>query len=285
MNPTMNTVNQTFDWHRFTAALRKEYVENRTIILLAIVGMYLLLTIGMIFNNVTESLDNGLVNSIRNYVPQKTGYIMLVLTCIIFPSLAFRNLKSKSGRVSLLTSPSSTLEKFLVNITIYVIGFFVIFHICAQLADFTRIAVLLPFRSDKLIVPGSINFLNLVNDTVTGVGTSQVTAVTTTLSVNLLSCMAMYLMGSILWPRLSLLKTFGAGQVLSAIVLVLVFIAILIHFGNEQISDKLAEFVFARGKGIQWIWAGWYIAETLIFGALAWYLFKHKDVISTKWWK
>ena len=281
----MNTANQTFNWSRFMAALRKEFVENWRTIVFAVIGMYLVLTIGMIFNNITNSLDNQLVNSINNKVPQKTGYIGLVITCIVGPSLAFRNLKSKSGRVSLFTLPASTLEKFLVNVLIYVFGFFVMYHVCAQLADFTRIAVLLPFWNEKLVVPGTINFLNLVNDTVTGIGTSLVAAMTTTLSVNLLSCMAMYLMGSILWPRLSLLKTFAAGQILSIIVTVFVFIAMFIYFGVEQFENNFRDFMFASGDHVLWTWSGWYIAETLVFGALAWYLFKHKDVISTKWWK
>ena len=281
----MNTANQTFNWSRFRAALRKEFVENWRTIVFAVIGMYLLLTIGMIFYNITNSFSNQLVNSINNYVPQKNGYAGLVIACIVGPSLAFRNLKTKNGRMSLFTLPASTLEKFLVNITIYVVGFYVMYHICAQLADFTRIAVLLPFWNENLVVPGSLNFLNLVNDTVTGIGTMEVAAMTATLSINLLSCMAMYLMGSILWPRLSLLKTFVAGQILSIIVTVLVIIAMLTYFGIEQFEDNFRDFMFASGGNVLWTWSGWYIAETLVFGTLAWFLFKRKDIISTKWWK
>lgn len=279
----MNTVNQTFSWSRFIAALRKEFVENWRTIVFSIIGMYLLLTIGMIYNNIKDSFANQLVNMINNYVPQKEGYAGLVISCIVTASLAFRNLKSKNGRVSLFTLPASTLEKFLVNVLIYVIGFFVMYHVCAQLADFTRIAVLLPFRSDKLVVPGTINFLNLVNDTVTGIGTSLVAGMTTALSVNLLSCLAMYLMGSILWPRLSLLKTFVAGQVITLIGLGNVFVAGMYYSTSGPHWGWLYD-TFIASKSL-WALSGWYIAETFVFGALAWYLFKHKDVISTKWWK
>ena len=278
----MNTVNQTFDWSRFMATLHKEFVENWRTIVFAVIGMYLLLTIGMIYNNIKESFANQLVNMINNYVPQKEGYAGLVISCIVTASLAFRNLKSKSGRVSLFTLPASTLEKFLVNVLIYAIGFYVMYHVCAQLADFTRIAVLLPFRSDKLVVPGSINFLNLVNDTVTGIGTSLVASMTTLLSTNLLSCLAMYLMGSILWPRLSLLKTFVAGQILSAIVIIIGLAWIGLTFSNPVQAQS---YYFDHMDTATWIWGGWYIVETIVFGALAWYLFKHKDVISLKWWK
>ena len=283
MITAMKTVNQTFDWHRFMAALRKEFVENRTMIMFGVLGMYLLLTIGMITNNITESLNNDLVNCINNYVPHKMGYMALVVTCIVFPSMAFRNLKSKGGRVGQFTLPSSTLEKLLVNITIYVIGFYVMFHVCAQLADFTRIAILLPLRSERIIVPGSINFMNVVSDTVTGIGTSLVTEMTTALSANLLSCMAMYLMGSILWPRLSLIKTFIAGQVITLIGAGNVFIAGMYYsYNGPHYSWLYDTFIASRNL---WLLSGWYIVETIVFGSLTWYLLKHKDVISTKWWK
>ena len=38
----MDTTNQIFNWKRFTAALRKEWVENRTVLLLVIAVTFLL---------------------------------------------------------------------------------------------------------------------------------------------------------------------------------------------------------------------------------------------------
>lgn len=265
-------------WSRFAAALRKELVENRNVILLVILGMYVLLTLLMINANITYCLDEqGLVNRLKNYVPQKKGYDMLVVSCIVTASLAFRSLKSKKGRASLFTLPASTLEKFLVNVTIYVVGFFAMYHVCAQLADLTRIAVLWSFRGDRIVVPGPLNYMNLVNDTVTGMGTSLVAGMTTVLSVNLLSVLAMFLMGSILWPRLSLVKTF------------IVFEGIFVFLG---MGNLLISTIGFGGGGIpNWLWnldlwalSAWYIIEAIVFGALAWYLFKRKDVVSTRWW-
>ena len=48
----MNTVNQTFDWNRFTAALRKELVESKRGILITLLSIYGLLTMVMIIGNV-----------------------------------------------------------------------------------------------------------------------------------------------------------------------------------------------------------------------------------------
>ena len=46
MNPVMSTnaSNQTFDWNRFTAALRKEAVENKRQLLLVLLTMFMAFT-------------------------------------------------------------------------------------------------------------------------------------------------------------------------------------------------------------------------------------------------
>ena len=165
MITTMNTVNQIFNWNRFTAALRKEVVENWRTIVFTILGIYLLLTVIMILGNIIDSISDNIVSSLMNMVPQKTVFFMLTIALMVVASLSFRNLKSKNGRVALFTSPSSTLEKFLVNVLIYVIGSIVVFFACAQLADLTRIGILSLVGADDLIVPGPINFLSAINDT------------------------------------------------------------------------------------------------------------------------
>ena len=55
----MNTVNQTFDWSRFTAALRKELVENKRAILFTLLGTFGLLTIIMILGNLSTSTHDA----------------------------------------------------------------------------------------------------------------------------------------------------------------------------------------------------------------------------------
>ena len=58
MNTTMNTVNQIFDWSRFTATLRKEVVENWRPILFTLLGLYGLLTLIMIVGNLFMLSDD-----------------------------------------------------------------------------------------------------------------------------------------------------------------------------------------------------------------------------------
>lgn len=285
MITTMNTVNQIFNWNRFTAALRKEVVENWRTILFSILGIYLLLTVIMILGNFIDSISDNIVSSLMNMVPQKTVFFMLTIALMVVASLSFRNLKSKNGRVALFTSPSSTLEKFLVNVLIYVVGSIVVFFACAQLADLTRIGILSLVGADDLIVPGPINFLSAINDTVTGIGSIEPVAkgMRWIFWLSLLATPGMYLLGSVLWPRLSLLKTFAASQILSIAVMIIAITLTNVLIPEDEIANWLKNIV-ESGTLTNWIAISLGVQAVLYWG-LSWYLFKRKDVVSLKWWK
>ncbi len=151
----MNTVSQTFNWNRFVAALKKEVVENNRTLLFSIIAIYGILALIMIIGNITLGANTSRPETMLRY---NIVFMVYGFGSIIVASLAFRGLKDKKGRTEFLTSPSSTLEKYLVNVLIYVVGFIVVFPICAQLADLTRILVLWPWSDGD--VPGPINVLN-----------------------------------------------------------------------------------------------------------------------------
>ncbi len=285
MITTMNTVNQIFNWSRFTAALRKEVVENWRTIVFTILGIYLLLTVIMILGNIIDSISDNIVSSLMNMVPQKTVFFMLAIALMVVASLSFRNLKSKNGRVALFTSPSSTLEKFLVNVLIYVVGSIVVFFACAQLADLTRIGILSLVGADDLIVPGPINFLSAINDTVTGIGSIEPVAkgMRWIFWLSLLATPGMYLLGSVLWPRLSLLKTFAASQILSIVVMIIAITLTNVLIPEDEIVNWMKNMV-ESGTLTNWIAISMGVQAVLYWG-LSWYLFKRKDVVSLKWWK
>ena len=283
MNTTMNTVNQTFNWSRFTAALRKELVENWRTILFTLLGVYGLLAMIMVFGNLVIN-DEILFNSEQiHYV-----VVLVVLTFIvcIAASLSFKKLTRKNGRVDMFTSPSSTLEKYLVNALIYVFGFIVAFFICAQLADLTRVAVLWYFR-DRMFVPGPINFLNVLYSPFNFGQEAPISASTmaTILPLSLIANGGLFMMGSVLWPRLSVLKTFAALYGVEIAVALLGFLIMAI-VGENVVSEYVAKFIRVfTGREFNYWTVGWYIIQIVLFWGLTWYLLKRKDVISLKWWK
>ena len=283
MNTTMNTVNQIFYWNRFTATLRKEVVENWRPILFTLLGVYGLLTIIMIIGNAVagDSIQEE-VMSLQTMLPQKVVYGILTIIGPIIASMAFSKLTSKTGRINMFTSPSSTLEKYLVNGVVYVLGFIVSFFILAQLADLTRIAAMHIFGFDGCI-PSAIKFTHLGSKVGMGVGSDIFEgpmAVTYTW-IGLLSSTGIYLLGSVMWPRLSLLKTFAAMMVIQ---LVIGILGIILTFVSGD-ALSAAKWLMDHSSGVMPFVLTLAIAQAIISWGLAWYLFKHKDVISLKWWK
>ena len=285
----MNTVNQTFDWSRFTAALRKELVENKRGILFTIIGIYGLLTTLMILGNITTGIMGGEAfeefgaNTPKMFI----GSIMSRVICVT-ASLAFRNLTSKTGRTYLLTSPSSTLEKFLVNVLIYVVGAIAAYLACAQLADLTRIAVLWGFRSDTFYVPGPINFLDCVGamrynfENVSEVSNFS-HGIVIAMWISVIASAGVYMLGSVLWPRLSLLKTFAAFYALEFCFFIIAA-PLFYFFGDmETLGHWFFNFVMDGNFSITLVAIN--VVYALVAWCLAWYIFKHKDVVSLKWWK
>ena len=284
----MNTVNQTFDWSRFTATLRKELVENKRAILFTLLGTYGLLTMVMILGNLGTQTTQDVQDALTYYLPQKFVYMFLGFAIMIVASLAFRKLTRKTGRIEMFTSPSSMLEKFLVNALIYVIGYIVAFFICAQLADLTRIAVLWFFKDEYFFVPGPINFLNLIPDAVDGFGFGSAAEIqgnpakwmTINLLIGLLAGPGLFLLGSIVWPRLSLLKTFAAVYGLETILgITFMIVAVNLNMGSVGwwIINHLEQIMIAMTI--------FTVFQLILYWGLSWYLFKRKDVISLKWWK
>ena len=292
MNTTMNTVNQTFNWSRFTAALRKEAVENKRMLLFSVIGMYGLLSMIMILGNLIghqpEFYTDPEFNFAPNMAPKMVVGSLTTLVVCLSASLAFKNLKTKAGRTHFLTSPSSTLEKFLVNVLIYVVGMTVAYFICAQLADLTRIAALWWYKSDSFIVPGPINFLNSVSETVRAFDELEnVNHITKFMSIamwiGLIANAGLFLLGSVVWPRLSALKTFAALYA-TQFVLFLIAMPIALSFGDMRaFSQWFYDFVMHGSFSISMVI--WTCLQAIVFFVLAWYLFKRKDVVSLKWWK
>ncbi len=284
MNTTMNTVNQTFDWGRFTAALRKEVIENKRALLFTVICIYGVLTLLMILGNLVTGLSpESAIAALDGKMPQVfVGSIFSLAVCVS-ASMAFKNLTTKAGRTTMMTSPSSTLEKFLLNILIYIVGVFVVYFVCAQLADLTRIAALWLFRSEDFIVPGPINFLTCYSDMNSHYPEWAENRFGWCVFLGLISNAGLYLLGSVIWPRLSLLKTFAAVYAIE-FTLFIIAAPLFYFFGDgEALAEWFIGFITGGKFSISMICIT--AIQAVLYFSLAWYLFKRKDVISLKWWK
>lgn len=274
-----------FCWNRFVAALRKEIVENKRVILFTILGIYAFLSLFMILGNLMVHSEPQLTFFLKNYMPQKAIFFIFSIMLCITPSLAFKNLTTKAGRTSLFTSPSSTLEKFLVNVLIYVVASFVMLFVCAQLADLTRYVVLRFFESKTFVVPNLLNFTNIFGDAMAqsffdGGNFSGVKG--PSMFIGFISNIAIYFFGSVLWRRITLLKTFAAVYAIEMIVMIIA-IPIFMAVDMESFAQWVKDVVEAGHFFVAYCIINGALA--VIFFALAWHWFKRKDVVSLKWWK
>ena len=271
--------NQVFNWSRFMLALRKEIVENWRQLVLALIVLYAVMSILMILGNwMTDGSEKAELFFMRDYV------VMMVfsISTIIMASLSFRGLTTKPGRTELFTSPSSMIEKFLVNVLIYVVGYMVAFLVIVQLADLTRLAVLWPAHSESFNVPGPICFLNFI-----GGFTSNLNAAPhighpeifrNSMYIGLLASPGLYVLGSVLWPRLSFLKTFAAAYAIEIVVMIIgmIFIHGLGSFQNlamliiNNIENGNFAIVMLIAAAVQFV----------LYWVLSWVVFRRKDVVS-----
>lgn len=283
----MNTVSQTFNWSRFVATLRKEIVENRRTIVFSVIGIYAMLTIFMILGNLTTAspYENSII--MEGNVPQAFVFMLLSIVVIVMSSMAFKGLTTKAGRSNLMMSPSSSLEKYLVNVLIYVVAMFVLFFVCAQLADLTRIAVLKPFEDKDFVVPGPINFMNAETFAFMDGGAKSSGDVACWIGLSMfigtIANAAMYFLGSVVWPRLSLLKTFVTIFAIQSALLIVFIVLINVCAEPQAFGRWFRDFM--RFGGFFKLSCVISTVLAVVSFALSWILFKRKDVVSLKWWK
>lgn len=275
MNKVMK--NQVFDWSRFVQALRKEVVENGRQLLLAVLVTYGTLTMLMLLGNWMSSGDESPESIHLRYT---FIFAAAGIATSAMASLAFRGLMTKTGRVELLTSPSSMTEKFAVNVVVYGLGYLVAFVVAAQLADLTRVAVLWFARSSSLIVPGPINFLCTVQEMGDNFSPrlAYQSLFTVSLYLSLLANPGLYMLGSVLWPRISFLKTCAAVYVVQAVVMI---VGLIVINGMGSFQDFVMSVVDSMKNGGFSIFMLESVAlQVVLYWVLAWVVFHRKDVIS-----
>ncbi len=257
----METTNQIFSWKRYTAALRKEWVENRTMLLL-IIAVTLVLIMAL-----HPARKNEIVEMFFFFV---FNYGFVLLACIV-PSLAYRQLKSKSGRAQLFTLPTSMTEKFAVGITIYVVGMIVVFVACVLLADGVLYLVSGRETAPDYLIKNIKMTIGTKGLNWNGIPFYSWTALAGT--------PPLFLLGSVLWPRWSAIKTL-AVTFAGSMVLSIGFFMVQTMMG-QQLDFNTFQY------NHQFIAMTDVVNIITIFASLvlAWYLFKRKDIVSLKWWK
>ena len=289
---TMNT-NQIFNWKRFTAALRKEIAENWRLLALVLLVLYLTLTIVFTIANIYDYSYRSYGSVFKNDPQLLKKFLIEMIIAVawsvvtaIMASMAFRHLTSKKGRIDLFTLPVSTTEKYAVNLTVYVIGAFVALIVIGYLADLTRYAILslTGFSGTEITPPVDILYHWLKGESGSLFFEQGFYPDNNYLAfVALFVAPAIYFLGSVLWPKWSLVKSYIALQVINYVILGIALLAFSVPLERGLDFGEAALY----GKGFDVLTVTNCISLTLALIAWfgSWYLFKHKDIVSPKWWK
>lgn len=234
----MTTVNQTFSAPRFGRFLKKYIGENYRQLLLfsaLILGLMLFMAI---FTTLTSFKDartiletnqqmfaalneDSWISFLDKYpfvmYPYKTYHNTIDTWLIIIPmfmmaiaaSFAFSRCGNKEGRLREFMIPASQLEKFLASFSIYILGAWVVVMVSWLIARYG-----VPFAMDIFTPYGAFYRPWSLTENLSKSGTANNFY---TACVELaLFIQSLFLLGSVLWPKISYIKTFGAGFLVTA---------------------------------------------------------------------
>ncbi|MBQ4367483.1 MAG: hypothetical protein II786_05320 [Muribaculaceae bacterium] len=262
-----------FSARRFMNVLRKEIAVNGRMLLLLALGLYMGLTIVMTFGNMIFSHSFEIpVTLLANVVV----YCIAAFVFSIMASMAFSGLKTRGSRVDLLMMPATALEKVLVQVLVYGVAGVLVFLLCAQLADLTRIG-LMNLLVPSAEIPGPINFLAFPYNYAFGVSNYDArVSFGTMLTMALVASMATYFMGAVLMPRYTWLKMMVVMQVVD-----IAIFSVLILCGRWMNATWIHYITDVNhGDGIGWFFAVLAIVQAVACAVLAYVFFKRKDVIT-----
>lgn len=144
-------LNIDFSLNRFFLVTKRDIMENLRSDLYKMLGLYIGLTISYLF--VTSAFwffkDGSLAVPYR-YVCNWILFIVLSINSAFYASNIFKNMRSKTDRISFLTLPASQFEKFASRVLRVTILYAIMFVTAAFFAELSRIliATLMGFTSE-----------------------------------------------------------------------------------------------------------------------------------------
>ena len=203
-----------FSLHRFVNVCRKEMVENWKTYILRSVMVYGMLAIVFVWNGYYQyhNLEAGAVGMDPIWEFESRFFLWgLVIWGCISASFTMERMKSKTSRTVVLMTPATMFEKFFARWLVATCGFILVFLIAFKLADLTRVVFYL-LAYPELHVVHSFPLWEFCCNTnrfyeTIGSGPAVVGI--------FLSCyfflQSFFLLGSTVWPKNALIKTFAAG--------------------------------------------------------------------------
>lgn len=197
-------MNNKFSGRRVAMLLHRHLVQNRQSLIMAaaVIFAVFLITDISIFKNTTDSHESMPLASL-------CSTMIAAVTLTVLGSLTFATQATKRQRIQGMLLPASKCEKFTSLFTIYIVGGS-LFTALAAISAIGLCCLFFPgtgFADITLLFPGF---------------NSEVTMFTLIVLGGLLGGQALYLLGSVFWPRKSFIKTFVVLSLLQLLMPILV---------------------------------------------------------------
>lgn len=219
-----------------------------------------------------KQIDPALSTLVPFYIV--LGYIFAALG----GSFMFTSLKSKQGRISTLMIPALASEKLISRMGIYVVIFPVFYILAVCIAEFARCSYILTTDPVLPVTPVYAIFSN--PEALAYFTPSKYPFLVPCLIITgVFTVQSFFILGSILWPKLSYPKTF-------AMLFILFFTySISVYLVGENLSRGLT---YPRGpmkivnEYIPYIILAFEFIVIIFNWTMAWWRLKETDVITTK---
>ncbi len=220
------SVTNKFSFRRTFELMQKIIIEQPRANLMKLLLLFGSFIFFSIFIGYIEPYNNPFYHPANDHDPAiKPEFIYYVFMMYVFgtiyASTAFSKLGTRSGSISLLTVPANSSEKFLANWAVHVVGFFVLFVIAAWFSDVCRVIVM------KISYP-DCNYIHTMSWS--DLKNRDLPVIVTTF----LMFQSFFLLGSIVWPRYSFIKTFAALTIIGTIYAITASICLILTFKHNQ---------------------------------------------------
>lgn len=266
------------DRKRFMDLCRKELVEHWRTYILRLLLMYGVMSVLLLWNGyfVYESYAYALPHDADVC---RFGLLAMVWFLFIFgafsASYMMEGMKSKTGRIAVLMTPATNFEKYFSRWLIAVVVFLVVFLLAFRLADYTRVLVYtLAYPEINMIAPVDLGCLvgaNSAHFTLTHSVGGFVC-----LFLSYLFFQSCFVLGSVVWSKNALVKTFVTGGLI-------ILIYFLIFWGMTELFFSGIDHVTYKKDLAQdtvfMILSSVFGVGTLLNWVLGYYRFKESEVI------
>lgn len=267
---------ETFDWGRFKAVIRRDLrMEARTIwMCVAVVAGLFAFFAWVMTDNPKHSVYYSTPTTGLMIIYSVIGFIAVALGASLFG----RGNSTPGRRINELMVPASECEKFVSRFVLSVIAVPVVVSVCLIIVELGRVGIISllwgPKYTGGFIWPWSV---------LTNIGSNRglVSGI-----CMLISCQAVFALGSAIWHKYSVLKTMLAMWVIQSVFSVGMVIAVtlgsLIHIGRLDWSSLDSSYFFVDNIlfKLPWLFNFCFLLWTVFCYAMCYMRLTEKEVIN-----